>query len=182
MKIDRDWIKARIDAAAEGILPIPDNLDKATQALFWEYRSQTRASERGISPIYNLSKRDHDDTLSMYQIYMQCSSEYEAAIVLLGDYAHWEYLCTRPWFSKRRDEWERERSVRDYANGVTGLRKAAEAGNASAAEKLMNLSKPKAPPGRPSPKRREQEAAFKDDVDRYLEKQALEAAQNGTIQ
>lgn len=181
MKIDREWIQKRIDAVNDGILPIPDNLDKATQALFWEYRSQTRSEERGITPVYNLSKRDHDDTLSMYQIYMQCSSEYEAAIVLLGDYAHWEHLCTRPWFSQRRDAWERERSVRDYANGITGLRKAAEAGNASAAEKLMNLSKPKAPVGRPSPKRREEEGKFKDDVDRYLEQQAAEAA-SGTIQ
>lgn len=182
MKIDREWIEQRISDALSGVLPIPENLDRATQALFYEYRGSTRAEERSIVPVYNLTKRDHHDTLSMYQIYMQCASEYEAAMVLLGDYSHWERLCERPWFAKHRNEWERERSIRDYAHGMASLRKAASSGNAAAAEKLMKLSEPKKPVGRPSRAHREDEKKFQDDVDKYLEQQAQETRDRGTLQ
>ena len=182
MKITKDWIAARIELAQNGELPIPKNLDRATQALFVEYAQSCRAETRGITPPYNLTKRDTDESLSMYQIYMQCESEYEAAIVLLGDYRHWEKLCTRPWFKKKRDEWERERAIRDTAGAISGLRKAALNGNAAAAEKLMKLVEPKKPVGRPTRQQKQDEINFHDDVEDYLTKLVSGEQPNGTIQ
>ena len=168
MRITQEWIEGRIENAKDGILPIPESLDRATQALFWEYRSQCRCAERGITPIYNLSKKDHDDTLSMYQIYMQCSNEYEAAIVLLGDYLHWENLCSLPWFSKKVAVWRRERDLRDYAYGKASLRAAALKGNAQAAEKLMKLSTPPEKVGRPKKNRATVKETFVTESDKLF--------------
>ena len=168
MRITQEWIEERIENAKDGILPIPETLDRATQALFWEYRSQCRCAERGITPIYNLSKKDHDDTLSMYQIYMQCSNEYEAAIVLLGDYLHWENLCSLPWFKKKVDVWRRERDLRDYAYGKASLRAAALKGNAQAAEKLMKLSTPPEKVGRPKKNRATVKETFVTESDKLF--------------
>ena len=168
MLITQEWIQERLDAAKNGILPIPEYLDRATQALFYEYRSPCRCAERGIKSIYNLSKRDHDDTLSMYQIYMQCSNEYEAALVLLGDYLHWERLCALPWFQKKVDVWRRERDLKDYAYGKAALRAAAFKGNAQAAEKLMKLSIPPERVGRPKKNKPSEEKKFVTESDKLL--------------
>lgn len=188
MKIDRAWIEARIEDVTNGILPIPSNLHRATQALFWEFRVPSRCDERGITSIYNLTKRDHDGTLSMYQIYMQCANEYEAAIVLLGDYQRWERLCELPWFKPRVEEWRREAAVRTYAYAKSALVAAAGKGNAQAAQKLMDMSIPKMPVGRPrkdGKSKSDVKEEFIKDADRLILEEALKVAKgadNGTLQ
>lgn len=143
MLVTEEWKKARLERAYSGELNVPENMNRATQALFWEFRQAVRWEERGITPTYNLGRKDKEGTLSMYQIYMQCDSEYEAAMVLLGNYQHWEKLLKAPWFIKKVDQWRREKLVKDAAMGRGCLVNAAANGNVSAAKYLDQLVNPK---------------------------------------
>lgn len=102
----------RLKAAMSGQIHIPKRMHRATQALFWEYRHNVRWKERGITPLFNLSKQDKNDTLSMYQLYMQCASDYEAALVILGNWDHWKKLCATPWFPRHLEKWRADRDER----------------------------------------------------------------------
>jgi hypothetical protein len=128
--------KARLQRAFSGLRNVPDKLHRATQALFWEHRHASRWKEKGIIPVYNLSKRDHDDTLSMQQIYFQCASEYEAAMVLLGDWEHWERLTSCKWFQPHLCKWRQEKARRDSHMGRSKIIELAEQGNLAAAKYL----------------------------------------------
>lgn len=143
MLLTDDIKKEKLDRAFSGLRNVPDKLHRATQALFWENRHACRWKERDFYPPYNLGKRDHDDTLSMCQIYYQCSSEYEAAMVLLGDYDHWERLCNCNWFKKHIDKWREEKLRRDKALGRSMIVELAQSGNLAAAKYLDKLSSPK---------------------------------------
>lgn len=128
--------KERLNRAFSGFRNVPENLHRATQALFWEHRHACRWKDKGFHPPYNLSKRDHNGTLSMPQIYFQCSSEYEAALVLLGDWEHWEKLSTREWFKPHLKKWREEKSRREAAMGRGKIIELAEKGNLAAAKYL----------------------------------------------
>ena len=147
MLVTEEWKQERLKRAYAGQLNIPDHMNRATQALFWEFRNKVRWKERGIVPQYNLSYKDHDGTLSMRQIYLQCATEYEAALVLLGRWDHWEKLCNTPWFPKHIEKWRAEKAARDGDLGRSKIVEAAHAGNLQAAKYLDQESKT------PQPKR-----------------------------
>lgn len=116
-----------------------------TQGLFWEFRHTTKLE---YCP-YTLSERDNYGRISMYRVYMECDSEYEAAMVLLNSWKHWEALCNSPWFIKELKKWREEREIREAAIGKKILLEEAEKGNVAAARYLVdNSTKRKA--GRPS--------------------------------
>jgi hypothetical protein len=136
---------------------IGDNGHYMTQALFYEFRFQTKNEK----PIYNLKERDYKGTLSMYQIYMDSDSEYEAALKILNSWKHWEILCDRNWFLPHIEKWREERDIREAALGKATLIDQARDGNVTAAKALYDQSgKRKA--GRPS----------KDEVEGHKKKQA----------
>lgn len=122
-----------------------ENAQYLTQGLFWEYRHQSSSDTYH----YNLGEFDLKDSKSMYKIYMACDSEYEAAMVLLGSWKHWERLSECQWFKEHLTKWREEREIREAALGKKVLVDQAEEGNVPAAKALLDLSgKRKA--GRPS--------------------------------
>ncbi len=141
MEYSRQTIEKIKSDATKGIFPIPDNMLRATAALFWEHRLSSRTSNRGAKPIYNLTERDHDGTLSMYQIYMQCATEYEAGLVLLGTTRHWRQLCGCKWFAPHVAAWRDEMALRDAALGREALIEAAAKGNYAAGKALIAATK-----------------------------------------
>ena len=72
-----------------------DNGHYLTQGLFYEYRHHTKLP---YIP-YTLRERDYKGYLSMYRIYMECDTEYEAAQVLLNSWEHWCRLCDSGFLS-----------------------------------------------------------------------------------
>ena len=116
-----------------------------TKGLFYEFKYQTKLTEIP----YNLKERDWKGTRSMYQIFMSCGSEYEAAQLLLNSWKHWEVLCKSPWFVPHIEAWREEREIREAALGKATLIDQAESGNVAAAKVLLEGAK-KRKAGRPT--------------------------------
>jgi hypothetical protein len=133
-------------------MPIPERFCKTTKALFYEYRYQTTVTDKAP---YTLRYQDFIDPeghmyKSMYQIYMRCDSEYEAAIAILGSYPHWKKLKRCSWFHDDIERWEEERNIRDEAIARSILVTLAECGNVTAARTLFaNANATKKAMGRP---------------------------------
>ena len=127
-------------------MPIPERFCTTTKAMFYEHRFQTTVKEKAP---YTLRKQDKVDEKSghvyrsMYLIYMQCDSEYEAAIKLLGSYPHWRKLKRCSWFHDHFEAWEAERNIRDEAIARSILVRLAMVGNVTAARTLYTNSKDK---------------------------------------
>lgn len=141
MEYTRAQIDAIVKKTTKGVLPIPENMTRATAALFWEHRLTSDVEARGLKSMYNLSTRDHGGTLSMYQIYMQCATEYEAALVLLGTLQHWRKLCECKWFVPHLNAWREDMAIRDQALGRAALLAGAAAGNCAAGKALLTHTK-----------------------------------------
>ena len=122
-------------------LPIPVGLRHYTQALFYEYRHKSSSK---IQAPYTLKNYDVNiggrHYRSMYMEYMACDSEYEAAIKLLGSYAHWTRLTSTNWFAPYIEQWEEERNIRDDALARSVIVRLAEAHNVTAAKSLQAVS------------------------------------------
>lgn len=155
--------KERWEAATSGKIHVPKDMNRATAALFWEKRHEARLKQRGKTPLFNLSMRDHDDTLSFPQLYYQCDSDYEAAMVILGSFEHWQRLCEAKWFAEKLALWQEEKALRDIAHGRAKIRELADGGNLAACKFLAagGLSKKPAAdekPTKPEPKQEEPKA------------------------
>lgn len=141
-------------------LPIPAELSNKTQALFYEFRHQTKMPVEDIP--YNLKTKDWQGTKSMYLIYMQYETEYDAAIALLGSWPHWERLRKAPWFAKHLEEWNAERALRDEALARKTLLNQAREGNVTAAKAILAKDNKR---GRPSNKEKEVKDKDADAID-----------------
>lgn len=141
MEDDRT-IKEQLLPKEDWELPIDIGFRRCTKALFYEFRFQTTVK---VQAPYTLKDYDHTVGgtvyISMYKIYMKCDSEYEAAIVLLGSYPHWQKLKKCKWFQEYVERWETERNIRDEALARTKLVELAERGNVTAARTLFANSK-----------------------------------------
>lgn len=135
-------------------LPIDPALVGTTQALFYEHRF---ASSCPATAPYTLSSDDVVGTdgteyKSMYLIFMECNTEYEAAIKLLGSWKHWEKLCKAKWFKDYVESWREEMALRAAALGYEKLIYLTQANNVTAAKALVTEAKvtsPKNTAGRP---------------------------------
>ena len=109
----------------------------------------------------------------MYQIYMSCDSEYEAAMLLLNSWKHWEVLCNAPGFMKELVKWREEREIREAAIGKKVLIEEAENGNVAAARYLVDINT-KRKAGRPSKDevegQKRKEAAINNKVSSLIER------------
>ncbi len=133
-----------------------------TMGLFYEFRHQGEAT-----PIYTLKEHDWKGCKSMYKIYVSCSSEYEAAIKILGSWSHWKKLCKCTWFKPYLEDWKEEVLIREAAIGKATLIEAAEDGNVTAAKELVNqLNKKSA--GRPSKKDQEKDKHRRTAIDQKV--------------
>jgi hypothetical protein len=131
-------------------LPIDEQFTKCTQALFFEFKHCTTIQ---LPAPYTLKPYDwiNNGNLhkSMYLIYMECDSEYEAAMRLLGSWPHWCRLRKLEWFREELDKWNAELQLREQAIAKSKLLALTEAGNVTAARTLLTGTK-EAKPGRPS--------------------------------
>lgn len=152
-------------------MPIPDRFTKVTKALFFEYRYQTTVTDNAP---YTLKYQDFVGPdghryKSMYQIYMNCDSEYEAAIKILGSFPHWKKLKRCSWFHDHIEKWEEERNIRDEAIARSILVKLAETGNVTAARTLFsNANATKKIMGRPLGGGTRQESEGQTELDQML--------------
>ena len=141
-----------------------DNARYRTKALFWEWKFINEA----ITPIYNLSRFDHDNTLSMYNIYMAFDTEYEAGIYILGNWDHWKALCGCKVFMPHLAKWREEIKAREEAMAHRILLEAAEQGNITAAKTLLLDAKKVSAAGRPTNQQVEKAAKAQAELDSFL--------------
>jgi len=152
-------------------MPIPQRFLKTTKGLFYEHRHHTTVDEKAPYTLRNMDFMDNGGHVyqSMYMIYMNCDSEYEAAIRLLGSYPHWVKLKRCSWFQDYVQTWERERNIRDEAIARSILVKLAECGNVTAARTLFaNAEKTKKKIGRPEKGGKRQDSDGLDELDEML--------------
>jgi hypothetical protein len=145
--------KQRMLPKRDAELPIDVGFRHMTKGMFYEYRFQSTSK---LVPPFTLKHYDFTDIhgveyKSVYMMYMEADSEYEAAINILGSYNHWLKLSKTAWFSAHLEEWESERNTRDEAIARSTLIRAAECGNVPAANAIFKNSKAgKKAAGRPS--------------------------------
>lgn len=116
---------------------LPPRFSNLTQALFQEWKHVTTVKDQQAP--FTLSSYHKEDRgyLSLYLLYMEYPSEYEAAKGILGSWQHWEKLCKCKWFKPYRDRWEEERKVAEQAVAKKTLLREAKAGNVTAARTLL---------------------------------------------
>jgi hypothetical protein len=122
-----------------------------TEGLFWEKccKLDALANRNPTDPVYTLKDYDHNGYPSMYIIYMDSATEYEAALRLLGSWRHWKKLCKSLFFKTLVDEWREERQLREEALAKTALLESIVEGNVSAAKTILDEKK-KRVAGRPT--------------------------------
>ena len=174
MLLTEEEKKKRWEAAYTSGSHLPKNMRRATMALFWEHRHKVRWQQRGITPLFTLKPYDNNDCLSFPQLYFQCNSEYEFAMVVLGDWKHWERLKETDWFKPLLEEWEREKIERDIAYGRAKIRELAAKGNLSACKYLAGGSKEDVPakpnkPTKPTPTKEPELPSNTAEHDEWLE-------------
>lgn len=131
-----------------------------TQALFYEFRHQVAIH---AEPIYTLREKDFKTFVSVYRVYMESDSEYEAAQRLFGSWKHWQRLCECAWFKSHVEDWREEVKIKEAAIGKTTLIEQALKGSVPAAKELVFQVTKKRSLGRPSTKE-------KTNKDKVLEK------------
>lgn len=143
MRLSREEIERRCEESFSGWSPLPENQRDHIASLFWENRFMCHSLERGYTPIYNLTTRDDQSngTLSVYLLFMQCATEYEAALVIMGSLTSWTDMCEKTWFKPLIERWRIEMNLRDIAIGKGALIKQASGGNAAAGKSLIEVSK-----------------------------------------
>lgn len=123
-----------------------------TRGLFIEERTNSlKANDtKDFEASYTLQDREHKGYPSMYKIYMDCCTDYETGIRLLGSFRHWQKLSNSTWFRKKcLDVWEAERHLKEEAIAKATILEAAANGNVSAARAILD-SKLRKGAGRPS--------------------------------
>ena len=122
-----------------------------TQALFYEFGNK--------EALYTLKSRDVEKDgkvyLSLYQIYMSSTDEYEAALRFVGDMGHWRKLCKLKWFTEGADQFSYEgviqmrqdMAARDSCSAKKKLVELCNEGNVTAARALYGEKQTK-PVGR----------------------------------
>lgn len=158
MKLTKKQLDDRFEAGLSGDIHVPASMNRATAALFWEKRHDVRWKERGITPIFNMSMKDHNGTLSFGQLYLQCSSDYQAALVILGKWEHWERLLNTKWFPPYLQKLKEQKVLYDEALACAKLQEQAHKGNVTALRYLLSRDKSNNPAPKPkaSPKTEKQ--------------------------
>lgn len=158
---EADTLKERMMPRESWDISIDPKLRRCTKALFEDYRHDCS----GVAiPPFTLKPfdvvRDGHRHRSMYLEYMKYDSEYEAAMAILGSWAHWTKLVKTKWFRETLDQWEEERNIRDEAIAKSVLIQLAEGGNVTAARTIYTNSRDNRPAGapkRPSGKREDED-------------------------
>lgn len=130
-----------------------DNGILLTQGLFVEFGDQESPYTLKNADV----QRDGKTYVSLSNVYMESTDEYEAAMRLVGSMKHWRKMCALKWF---QDGWEEhgfdglqalreDMASRDKSLAKAELLKAAASGNVSAMKILYDSTAPKKA-GRPA--------------------------------
>lgn len=141
-----------------------------TKSLFFEFRGATEY--RGKDAPYTLKEVDWRGSVSMYKIYMEEDTEYDAAIRLLGSWSQWETLCACSWFKPYKTKWDYERTIRDKATAKKVLLGEARTGSVSAAKIIFDEDKKKGA-GRPTNQAKNKAAREEADIEEFLKSASL---------
>ena len=126
------------------------------QNIFLDFNTSTHGVNK---PLYTMRELPSKGLPSAYLIYMTSSSEYEAAMKLVGSWQHWEKLCkSRPFMEGTEDAgqwsglqaWRKEKEIKDRAIAYNQLRVNAATGNVQAQKMLYEGIKAAYRRGRPS--------------------------------
>lgn len=109
-------------------------------------------------PIYTMREDTHKGLPSAYRIYMDAQSEYDAAMILVGSWTHWQRLLKVNTFMKGEEgthlwsgleAWREEKEIKDRAVAYNQLKISAATGNVQAQKMIFDGMK-SARRGRPS--------------------------------
>lgn len=124
--------------------------------LFIEWRA--RPSSQGVRadrhfskkpPIFNLTDdQEIDGTIPLKALFMQYPTEYDFAVAVFGQWAHWQAIKDSKWFQKYYKEWDRERKEMEVARARKTLLDKMADGDVAAAKKIIDEAKPRAAVGR----------------------------------
>jgi len=140
--------------------------------IFYEFN---KSRHEDYPPLYTMREDEWKGLPSAYRIYMTSDSEYEAAMKLVGSWAHWQRLLKCKPFMNGGEEigiwmgleqWREEKAIQDQAMAYNQLKTSAAGGNV-AAQKLLFEGDKASKRGRPS----------KAEVAKQAAKQAEEADQ-----
>jgi hypothetical protein len=135
-----------------------------TKSLFFDLRG--KSEYQGNEYPYTLKEEDWRGSLSMYKIYMEEDTEYDAAIRLLGSWRLWETLCACTWFKPYKVKWDEERRIRDKSLAKNILMEEARNGSVTAAKIIYDEDKKKA--GRPTKQEKNKVAREEAEVEEFL--------------
>lgn len=107
------------------------------------YEQSTPEMRKSFTPLYTFKEHDHvgqegNVYKSIYQIYMGCQDEYEAAIKIVGSLYHWDKLCDCTWFMNGfhtymgLKDWREHKRRERESLALTQLIAQAEEGNVTA--------------------------------------------------
>ena len=109
-------------------------------------------------PLYTMREEMHKGLPSAYSVYMDAQSEYEAAMILVGSWNHWQRLLKVNVFMKGEEDshlwsgleaWREEKEIQDRAVAYNQLKISAATGNVQA-QKMIFDGKNSGKRGRPS--------------------------------
>ena len=97
-------------------------------------------------------------------MYTECSSEYEAAILIVESWTHWKKLCSLDWFVNGYEtssglkygglvEWKEEQELRKKSESETMLMTMIKEGNVTAAKFIYEQQGKQTTKGRPETKK-----------------------------
>lgn len=138
-----------------------------TKSLFYEFRTQTDYA--GNDSPFTLKEVDWDGSVSMYRIYMEEDTEYDAAMRLVGSWRLWQVLCASSWFKPYKEAWDAERRIREKSEAKKILMQEAENGSVAAAKTIYDEDK-KTGAGRPKKQDVKKAAKEEADIEEFLKK------------
>jgi hypothetical protein len=119
---------------------------KRSKTLFLE-TIEAEQVQGGYRPLYTLCPEEKKDLPSAYQIFINSSTEEEAAVKLVGSLPHWRFLCNRKWFLfgdaeripgfEGLEVWREDTRALKRAEMVRQLKAQAEKGNVAAMKQLL---------------------------------------------
>jgi len=133
---------------------LKDNIGRYRTNIFYEF-NKTRHED--YPPLYTMREDEWKGLPSAYRIYMESDSEYEAAMKLVGSWAHWQRLLKcKPFINGGEelgiwmglDQWREEKAIQDKAFALNQLKISAAGGNVQAQKIILEGDKGKR--GRPS--------------------------------
>ena len=134
---------------------LKDSIGRYRTNIFYEFNKSAQAD---YPPLYTMREDEWKGLPSAYRIYMASDSEYEAAMKLVGSWAHWQRLLKcKPFMKGGEDmgiwmgleQWREEKAIRDKAQAYNQIKLSAAGGNVQA-QKLLLEGTDKAKRGRPS--------------------------------